>query len=301
MASADSLRMSTTSTGAAGRRRRQRRRSRAEPTSRWVYMGLAAASAFALLPILWALSTSLKPESQVMSSQPSWIPKSLSIENYAIVLTQSMFPRYLLNTVIVAILAVILTLVCALPAAYAAARLPFKGQRAMLFSVLATSMVPGIAILVPTYYLAVSTGLYDTFAVLVILYAAWQVPSSLWVLRGFIDNIPVDIEDAARIDGCSRLGAFVRVVLPVLRPGLAGAFVLAFVYIWNDFLIARTMVSSDEHRLVSVGMYMYLSDYGVVWGQLTAAAMISLAPIIVMFSALSRFLTAGLTAGATKG
>lgn len=301
MTTTGSLATPVVSGGRAMRAHSRKRRSRQGPASRWVYVGLACASAFALLPILWTVSTSFKPEAQIITSQPSWIPATFTLENYSIVLGSSMFPRYLLNTFVVAVAAVVATLIFSLPAAYAAARLPFKGQRAMLFSILATSMIPGIAILVPTYYLAVATGLYDTFVILIIVYAAWQVPSSLWVLRGFIDGIPVEIEEAARIDGCSRFGAFFRVVLPLLRPGLGGAFILSFVYIWNDFLIASTMVSTASKRLVSVGMYMYLSDTGVIWGQLTAAAVISLIPILVMFATLSRFLTAGLTAGATKG
>ncbi|WP_203433364.1 carbohydrate ABC transporter permease [Jiangella asiatica] len=266
-----------------------------------MYVGLAAASVLALTPILWAVSTSLKPESLVINADPTWIPTNLTFENYRIVLNESMFPRYVLNTFLVAVAAVLFTLVCALPAAYAASRLPFRGQRAMLFCILTTTMIPGIAILVPTYYLAVTTGLYDTFVILVIVYAAWQVPSSVWVLRGFVDSVPVDIEEAARIDGCSRIGAFLRVLMPILRPGIGGAFILAFVNIWNDFLIASTMVSTDERRLVSVGLYQYLSDTGVIWGQLTAAVVVTLLPIIVLFTVLSRYLTAGLAAGATKG
>ena len=283
------------------RRHPSRATVRKTSSARWEYLALLCACAFALLPIVWAVSTSFKPAAEVVNSSASWIPKHLTFDNYRTVLGQSMVPIYLRNTIIVSLVSVVVTLTIALPAAYAAARLPFRGQKATLFFILVSSMIPGIAVLEPTYYLAVRVGLYDSFMGLILVYAGWQVPTSVWILRGFITSIPVEIEEAGRIDGCSRVGTFFRLVLPMLRPGLGGAFVLAFVYVWNDFLFASTLVSTDSRRMISVGLYNFLTTTGVQWGQLTAAVVVSLVPIIILFASLNRLLVSGLTAGSTKG
>ncbi|GAA1008007.1 ABC transporter permease [Acrocarpospora pleiomorpha] len=266
-----------------------------------VYAGLAAASVFALLPMLWGLSTSLKPESQVFAVPARWIPQVLTLENYRKVLFESQIPLNLLNSVIVSVATVVLTLVIAVPAAYSAARFRFRGKNGLLFFILMTSMIPGIAILVPLYYLAVKLGIYDTYQVMIIIYAAWQVPTIVWILKGFFETIPVEIEESGRVDGCTTAGSFLRLVLPLARPGLGAASIIAFVYVWNDYLIASTFVSDPDLRLVSVGLYSYLTQYGVVWGQLMAAVVVTLVPMIVAFVVFERRLVAGLTAGASKG
>lgn len=266
-----------------------------------VYAGLLAGSAFALLPLLWGLSTSLKPESSVLTLPVRWIPSALTLENYRKVLFDSDIPLNLLNSVIVSSVTVVITLLIAIPAAYSAARFTFRGKAALLFYILMTSMIPGIAILVPLYYLAVKAGIYDTYAVMVIIYVAWQVPTIVWILKGFFESLPVEIEEAGRVDGCSAAGAFVRLILPLAKPGLGAAAVICFVYVWNDYLIASTFVSDERLRLVSVGLYTYLTQYGVVWGQLMAAVMVTLVPMLVAFIAFERRLVSGLSAGASKG
>lgn len=277
------------------RRRRSRRR-----TSPLTYVGLVAASAFALLPILWGLSTSFKSEAAVLSD-PSWIPQVFTWENYRLVLFESRVPLYLLNSVIVAGLTVLLTIVVSIFGAYAAARFRFRGRTTSLFLILMTSMIPGIAILVPLYFLAVSLGVYDTYLVMIVIYTAWQIPTVIWMLKGFFESIPASIEEAGRVDGASHWRIMLQLVFPLARPGIAAAAVIAFVYVWNDFLIASTMISTDERRLVSVGLYNYLSQYGIVWGQLMAAVVVTLLPIVLVFSIMERRIVAGLSAGATKG
>lgn len=277
------------------RRRRSRRR-----TSPLTYVGLVAASAFALLPILWGLSTSFKSESAVLSD-PSWIPQVFTWENYRLVLFESRVPLYLLNSVIVAGMTVLVTIVVSIFGAYAAARFKFRGRTTSLFLILMTSMIPGIAILVPLYFLAVSLGVYDTYLVMIVIYTAWQIPTVIWMLKGFFESIPASIEEAGRVDGASHWRIMLQLVFPLARPGIAAAAVIAFVYVWNDFLIASTMISSDERRLVSVGLYNYLSQYGIVWGQLMAAVVVTLLPIVLVFSIMERRIVAGLSAGATKG
>jgi multiple sugar transport system permease protein len=266
-----------------------------------IYGGLGAASLFAIFPLLWGLSTSFKPESTVLSTPVRWIPEHFTLENYRAVLFDSQIPLNLLNSVIVSVVTVAVTLLIAVPAAYSAARFSFRGKPALLFFILMTSMVPGIAVLVPLYYLAVKLGVYDTYFVMIVIYAAWQVPTIIWILRGFFESIPSDIEEAGRVDGTTTFGAFMRLILPLAKPGLGAAAIITFVYVWNDYLIASTFVSDPDLRLISVGLYTYLTQYGTVWGQLTAALMVTLLPMIIAFVLFERRLVAGLSAGASKG
>jgi ABC-type glycerol-3-phosphate transport system permease component len=284
----------TASTSAPARRRRRRGRP-------WLtYVGLTAAALFALIPILWGVSTSFKPESAVLSDA-SWIPTQFTLENYRLVLFESKIPLYLANTLLVAALTVVCTIVLAMFGGYAAARFRFRGRTVSMFLILMTSMIPGIAILVPLYFLATKLGLYNTFAALVIIYTAWQIPTVIWMLKGFFESIPASLEEAGRVDGASHWRIMVQLIFPLARPGIAAAAVIAFVYVWNDFLIASTMISSDDMRLVSVGLFNYQSQYGIVWGQLMAAVVVTLLPIVIVFSLMERRIVAGLSAGATKG
>jgi ABC-type glycerol-3-phosphate transport system permease component len=162
-------------------------------------------------------------------------------------------------------------------------------------------MIPGIAILVPLYFLAIHLGLHNTYTSMILIYSAWQAPTVVWITKGFFETIPTEIEDAARVDGCTSLRILWQIMLPIIQPGLAAAAMIAFVYIWNDFLIAATFVTDQNLRLINVGLYQFLSQYGIVWGQLMAAVMITLLPLVVMFVLLERRFIEGLTLGATKG
>jgi multiple sugar transport system permease protein len=261
----------------------------------------AVVVAIALLPVLWGLSTSLKPGDQILTFPPHWLPDPPTLQSYVQVWQQSNLPIYFRNSVIVTLAAVVVALVVSVHAAYAMARFRFRGKNVVMLGLLATSMIPGIAILVPLYDLSVHVKLYDTFAGLVIFYAAWNVPILVWLLRGFFESVPIELEEAARIDGCSRLRAFYKIVLPMSQPGLLAAAIMVIMFVWNDFLIAFTLTISESRRLLSVGLYTYISNYGVEWGQLTAATMIALIPVVAVFFLLQRRLVEGLMAGALKG
>jgi ABC-type glycerol-3-phosphate transport system permease component len=136
---------------------------------------------------------------------------------------------------------------------------------------------------------------------MIVIYAAWQVPSVVWIVKGFFETVPKEIEDAARVDGCTPVRILLQVMIPIIQPGLAAAAVIAFVYIWNDFLIAATFATATELRLINVSLYQYLSQYGIVWGQLMAALIVTLVPVVVMFVLLESRFIEGLARGATKG
>ncbi len=265
-----------------------------------VYVGLTIASVFALFPIVWCFSTSLKTPSDAVAIPPQWIPDSPTLTNYELVMGSNL-PRYFLNSIVVSLSTVLLTVVVAGLGGYAAARFRFRGKDPLLLGILSTVMVPGVVALVPFYMIASAVGIIDTYFVLVLVFTAWQSPAILWLMRGFFESIPKDLEEAAEIDGCTPLGAFLRVVLPLARPGLAAAGVLVFVYVWNEFIVALVLIASDDMRVLPVGLYFYISAFGVQWGQLTAAITVAIVPVIVIFVLLQRHFIQGLTRGATKG
>ena len=274
--------------------------------SRWLadaaaYGALALAAAFVLVPLAWALSASLKAPSEVFASPPRWIPAAIDLTNYTRGLFSPRFLRYILNSMIVVAGALVLSVALAVHAAYAVSRFRFRAKEALLFIIWSTVMIPGVSIIVPLYLLAVDLKIYDTLFVVIVAYSAWLVPTLIWLLRGFVDTIPYELEESAFVDGCSRLKAFYVVVLPLMRPGLAAASVLVFVTIWNDFLLAFSLTLRDENRLLQVGLYSFVTELGIEWGPLMAATIGSTIPVVIAFALLQRSFIQGLTGGAVKG
>jgi ABC-type glycerol-3-phosphate transport system permease component len=265
------------------------------------YLVLGLATLFTLLPIAWGLSTSFKPAAEVVATPPRWWPQTPTFDNYRLAVLNPRFGTYLINTLWVVAVTLLISLTLAAHAAYAVARSAFRGRGALMTVMWITIMIPGIAIIVPLYLLAVQVRLYDTLWSLILVYAAWLVPTLVWLLRGFVEGIPEELEEAARIDGCTRLGAFYRIVLPLMRPGLMAGAVLVFVMIWNEFLISYALTLSDDKRLVQVGIYFFITDSGIEWGPLMAAAVGSVVPIVAAYAVAQKAFVQGLTGGAVKG
>ncbi len=261
----------------------------------WIYLVIAVTGLGAVAPLAWLFLLSLDPSQGIASASGIY-----TLQNYAAVLFESMMGTYLLNTAVVALLTVTCTLVCATLGAYAASRFRFRGRDAIMIGLLLASMTPVIAVLVPLYSMAAKLHLLNTYSILVIVFTAWQLPGTLWLVRSFIDTIPAELEEAALVDGCSRAGAFVRIVLPQLLPGLIAAGLIVFVYAWNEFIIAVSLAAKQDMRLASVGLYFYLSDFGVEWGKIAAGAIVSILPPAILYLVLQRYLIHGLSAGAIK-
>jgi multiple sugar transport system permease protein len=256
---------------------------------------------FSLFPIIWALSTSLKPTAEAVAFPPSVIPHHVTFAHYVKVFVESNFARYLLNSAFVALSAAIFAVLVGVHAGYAAARYRFPAKRVLLFVILSTIMIPLVVVMVPLYILASKLGLVDTYAALIVVYTGWQLPAVVWFMRGFFEKIPRELGEAALVDGCGHLRAFYQVVLPICLPGIAASMIIVFIWVWNEFIIALTLTTSDSMRLAPVGLYYYVGEYGIEWGALTAAAIITIGPVIVFFSFLQRYLVSGLTGGAVKG
>lgn len=266
-------------------------------------LGFAAfiACVFALSPIIWGVLTAFKPSTQLLSYPPNWLPNPLTFTHFITVWQDSYFPLYFRNSLIVTAAAMFASLAFAVHAAYGLARFEFAGKTALMLMILATSMIPGVAILVPLYNLSIHTGLYNSFAGVTLVYTAWNIPLLVWLLKGFFESVPAELEEAALVDGCSRVRAFYLIVLPMARPGLLAGSIMAMMFIWNDFLINFTLTISENRRLLPVGLYTYISNIGIDWGPLMAATVISLVPIMIAFLILQRWLVEGLMAGAMKG
>jgi multiple sugar transport system permease protein len=265
------------------------------------YLVLCAAVLFALLPIAWALSTALKPSREISAWPPHWIPGTFTTHNFETGVWSSKFLLYLRNTVMVIAMALALSIPVSVHAAWVAARFHFYGKQPMLLIMWATTMIPGIAILVPLYLIAVQLGLYDSYWVLAIVYGAWAIPTLVWLLRRFMAAVPVELEEAAMVDGCTRLGAFYRVTLRLAPAGIFAGSVFVFVNIWNEFVVGYGLVQSDSHRIIQAGLYAFVTEVGIDWGPMMATLVASLVPIFLFYFILQRFFIQGLTAGAIKG
>ncbi len=254
----------------------------------------------ALFPIIWGLSTSLKETNRILEYPPRLIPDPVSLEHYALLFATGIH-RYVFNSTLVSVLTVLLSLAVGATCAYALARFQFRGRRVLLLTIIAVMSIPLPSLMVPTYSFLAELGLLNTRTALVLLYTAYQLPIVVWVLFGFFQTLPQELERAALIDGYTRFQALTKIVLPLSKTGMvaAGLFVLTFA--WNDFVVALVMTSSDDIRTLPIAIYNYLGYYGREWGPLTASAMVSIVPVIIVFVIFQRYFLSGVTGGGVKG
>lgn len=265
------------------------------------YIVLIIAAVVALFPVLWGLFTALKTDGEVNSFPPTLLPSVFTGENFATVLFQSSFPRYLFNSILVTVICILVAIIVASHAAYAVTNFRIRFRNQIMFLILMTSMIPPVVMLVPLYMLSVKIGLYDTHFLLILIYTAWRIPVLTWILRGFFEKLPKEIIEAGTLDGCSKPMIFYRLILPISKPGIVAAALLSAVYVWNDFLVSSTFTSKDSLRMLSVGLYQYITQYGIQWGNLMAAVIISIIPMVILFVLLQRHFVEGMAAGAVKG
>lgn len=266
-------------------------------------VAVCAMAAFSTAPFLWSVSTSLQTEAEVSAIPPTYLPAAPTLASYRGVFAQRPFGRYLLNSLIVALGATLLALATGAPAAYALARLRPPGAEAWRAAFLVFALFPPAVLLAPLYTLARNLGLVNSLPGLAAVHAALHLPFAVWMLEAAFRAVPVELEDAARVDGFTRVGAFVRVVVPLAAPSLGAAALLVFIFSWNEFVIALTFLARDELRTVPVGIAMLsgATTYEVPWGQVSAAVVLTTMPVVVAVLAFQRWIAEGLTAGALKG
>jgi multiple sugar transport system permease protein len=261
-------------------------------------VGLVAAVTFSVGPFAWQLLTSLRPEAEQTSL--GW-PQRLTLDAYAAVFEGRPFARAMLNGLEVAGLTTALCLGIGALSAFALAKLPAPGRGALLAVALGASMFPPIAAVGPLFLVVRALGLRDSIAGLVLPHATFGLPLTLWVLTAHFRDLPSDLYRAARIDGCTPLGAFGRVLLPLAAPGLVSTALLVFIFSWNEFLFALTFTSTPEHRTVPVAIALFTSEHAEPWAEIAAASVIVTLPLVALTVLFQRRLLSGLTAGAVKG
>jgi multiple sugar transport system permease protein len=264
-------------------------------------LALALVVAAFVLPQLWLFSLSLKDKAGVSEYPPRWIPRQGSLHNYAFVLSESQVPFYLLNSARVAVIATLLTLLLAAPAAYVLSRERFRGRQGLLMGTLVLQMVSPVILLVPIYGLMSALGLIDTHTGLVLVYAAMQLPLTVAVLKTFFDGVPDAVLEAARLDGASRLRTAMQVALPLVAPGLGATAIFNLAAFWSEFALALVLLDSQPRFTIPLGLFSFQSGYETDWHLVAAASFIGLVPVMLAFVLLQRYFVAGLTAGAVKG
>lgn len=266
------------------------------------YVLLLIASIYSLFPILWAFLTAIKPGDEVRSANPTFFTSSPTFENFRSVIFETEFPRYFLNSVIVSTGSVLLSIVIGVLGAYTLSRLnKTPGAKVFGVSMLLAQMIPVVLLMIPLYRTMMNLGLLDSYIGLIISYTVFAVPIITWMLKGFFDTIPVEIEEAAMIDGCSRIYIIIRIMLPLSVPAIISAGIYALVHAWSEFVLTFTFVSEDSMRTLSTGVFNFMGLWIVDWGRLMAAAILIIIPIAIVFVFIQKYLVSGLTAGSTKG
>jgi multiple sugar transport system permease protein len=256
---------------------------------------------FLLFPFFVMISTMLKPANEVYVTPPYWIPNKIAISNFIKLWGQNPFSRFFLNSFIIAAGTTILTTILCVPAAYAVSRFRFFGQKLLLFMYLVVQMFSPIIVVIALFKIISRMHLLDTYLGLILVNTVFTLAFVTWMLAGYFKTIPVDIEEAALIDGCTRMQTIVRIMIPIAAPGLVTTIIYSFIASWNEFMFALTLVQSVKKTPLTLGLYNFVGRYTTQWEFLTAAAFLAVIPIIVLFLIIEKELVAGIVGGAVKG
>lgn len=251
-------------------------------------------------PYLVMLFTSLKPSDELFVSPAAITPMNWQWSNFIEVWSAAPIGNYLGNSLLITVCSTLIVLVAAIPAAYYVARHRFRGRRVFLLFVLFTQMIAPTAVLIGVYRQFRIAGMIDDQLALILVNSAFNMAFAVWILVGFFSSIPEELEEAARLDGCSRFGVLRRVVLPLAGPGIVTAAIFTFVAVWNEYVLALTLISSDSKKPLSVGITGFIGQYDVQYQYLFATSIIAIVPVVIMFALIEKKLVGGLTAGAVK-
>jgi ABC-type glycerol-3-phosphate transport system permease component len=253
-----------------------------------------------LLPFFWMVSVSLKPPTEAFAIPARLWPENPTLDNYVTAFRPE-FRTYFFNSIIVSLSTVVITVTLALLAAYAFTRAQFRVLSLIMTLVIVTQMFPASAIIIPIYKMMKAADLLNTYASLIIAYVTVTLPVAIWMLRGFMANLPVTLEEAAAIDGAGPLRTFFEIIMPLCRPGIMATTVFVLIVTWQEFLFALSFTSTKEMRTLPVGVNDFIGQYGIRYGELMASSVLISLPVIIIFFILQRQFVAGLTAGAVKG
>ena len=268
-----------------------------------IWSVIAATVVWCIFPFYWMLSTSVKTDLGVYRIPPELWPTEFTLANFQKLFAyNSMIPRVFWNSLATAVGTVLVTVVLASFAGYALSRLRFRFRYNILIAILVTQMFPMVVLLIPLYILYAKVELLNTWTGLILAYTSFALPFGVWMIKGFIDSVPVEIEEAAMMDGCGRVGAMFRVVLPLATPGIVATGIFAFLDAWNNLLFPLTLVTEIEMKTLPPGMILYFTgQLRTDWGGMMATSFLTTLPIVLIFALVQRYLVAGLTSGAVKG
>ncbi|MEU4232949.1 carbohydrate ABC transporter permease [Nonomuraea sp. NPDC026600] len=261
--------------------------------------GLAVAASF-LAPYTVMALDSLRSSSEVLRSPATFLPRNWTFGAYLEIAGDVRFQNWLTTSLIVAAASTIVVLLVSVPAAYFTARHRFPGRPAFLFLVLVTQMFSPTSLVVGLYREFFEIGLVNTYLAIIVTNAAFNLAFAIWILHGFFASIPLEMEEAAELDGCGRVATLLRIMLPLVKPGAVTAITFTFIAAWNEYVVALTLMQDDDKKPLTVGISSYVTGYEQHWDQLFAASVIAIVPVVILFTAIEKHLVGGLTAGAVK-
>jgi multiple sugar transport system permease protein len=266
------------------------------------YIVLIAFSIYCVFPFLWMLVTSLKPTEQIRTSHPSFFINNPTFSHFENVLVNTKFLTFFVNSLIVAITTTIISILVSIFAGYALSRFQrFKGVKVVNVTMLLSQMIPGVLLLIPLYILMQRFGLLDTYASMILAYSTFMVPLCTFMLKGFFDSIPYELEEAAEVDGCARVRIIFQIILPISIPSLVATALFAFVNAWNEFMFGYVFINDEAHRTLTPGITLFKGLYSTDWGSIMSASVLAVLPIVILFIYLQKYLIEGMTAGSVKG
>lgn len=262
-------------------------------------LGLGATVAV-LFPIFWMVLGSVRPVTEILAYPPEWLPKQFTLEYYRQLFETSEYLLYLRNSYVVAIGTTFLSLFLGSLAAYGFSRYQVPGGRILLLSMLALYMMPGVSLVLPYFKITLALGLYDTRLGLILAYTSYVLPMATWLLKGYMDSIPIDLEEAALVDGATRFGALMRILLPLVTPGLIATGTMGFLGAWNEFFFAVVLTDSIKAQTLTVGIARFFGQYHRDWNGMMALTTFASIPLLIAFVFIQRWVVQGMTAGAVK-
>lgn len=266
----------------------------------FTYSALTIASAIALFPVFWMFSISLRRNVDIFRLPPALLPPQWTLEAYNSILTDSSYLSVFRNSYLVAVSVTVIALLFAVLGGYSFSRLRVRGSRLMQLFIIGTQMVPPVSLIIPYFILSARLELYDTLPGLIMTYVAFVMPFATLMMISYFNTIPPDMEEAAMVDGCSRLGALARVTVPVALPGMVATAVYSFLLAWKEYLFAVTLIQDPDKRLLPVSIAMLLGEHMYQWNMMMALSVLASIPLLIIFIFLQRYLVAGMTVGAVK-
>lgn len=264
------------------------------------YLILILFALFIIIPVLWMLSTAFKTEIQTYSPTPDWIPSPITLEAFQKFFTTYNFGRMTLNSLITCIFAMIICIACASLTGYSVTRFQFKGKKQLMGFLLVTQMFPSVMLVVPFYAVLSRYHLTNNLLGLIVVYAATNVAFSTWMLVSYFKTIPIELDEAAKVDGASSFRIFWNIILPLIVPGIAAVAMFVLFSGWNEYIYSSVLISNDELKTITVGIISLNTQYQIKWNDLMAASTISSLPLVVLFVCFQNYFIAGMTGGAVK-